>query len=335
MLTLRELFSVQKDKLLGEVGIEVEQEFLVPVDALDTKTWCTHKDGSLRGHGYEFVTREPINRKKTHGVLTELSNYLSNISKHNDHDSPRTSIHIHINTLDMTPMQVWNQIISYWLLDSCLVELCGIYRVTNLFCLRLRDATGLIQYAQKELDDKRSYLFRGFSSSNMRYSSQNLNALSKFRSLEYRAKSGKFDEEDTKEWINTLLHIKDTAKEFNNPREILEYFYSVGPNAFAKKFLTYHYYTKVVSLDGYAKMMEYNADLLIDLVGLTQWEDVLAKKEKVTAKAYILPMDDLQPLVEREDWINVQRNRVLINDPLEIFEIPINPNPNPPNRDNF
>lgn len=306
MLKLNQIFKNADVK--GEVGIEVEQEFSKHIDPLHNDTWTTHQDGSLRNAGYEFVTRNPVYRGDVHAVLKSLSDFLKPLDKFNDHESPRTSIHIHINTLDLTPMQVWNQIVAYWLLDSCLVELCGIYRVTNLFCLRLRDATGLLDIARDELSAK-TPLYRAFNQERIRYASQNLNALSKFNSLEYRAKGGKFDVDSTKNWIEALLAIKDKAKEFANPTELLSYYFQVGPKQFAKDFLTYHYYNLVVfNVPKYKDKMDYNANMLIDLVGRTDWDGVIGSKIAATIKniatyeaevARIMPNPGPRPLRQR------------------------------------
>lgn len=277
------LSDLMNRKTVGEVGIEVEQEFFEPFPYNTPKGWVAHDDGSLRRNGKEFVTNGPIDRKDVSKYLTALDTTLSKASKINDHDSPRTSIHIHINAMDLTPMQVWNQIVTYWIMDTCLVELCGIYRVTNLFCLRLRDGTAILDYAKSELSP--SYrIFNGFSTESLRYSSQNLMALHKFGSLEYRSKGGKFDKTDVQEWVDCLLSIKDFAKDFKSPVEILELFYQIGARAFAKRALTDTYFTKVYGIKNHVAMMEYNADLLIDLVSSIDWESTMASKVAATIK---------------------------------------------------
>lgn len=295
-MLLGEMF---KKTVEGEVGIEVEQEFQNYIDPFDSNTWTTHEDGSLRNAGYEYVTKKPIHRTEVEGALTSLATFLKKHDKINDHNSPRTSIHIHINTLDCTPQHVWSWVFAYWLLDTLMVELCGIYRVTNLFCLRLRDATNILGIVENELMFTNYPHFDTFNGDGLRYSSQNLMALYKFRSIEYRAKGGRFNPDDTKEWIEALLAIKDAAKEFNTPADIISYYFSVGPNAFARKFLTNAYYNKVVGIDKYQDKMLYNARLLMMLAGKINWDKILSSKNDATFKYYSKPKKEAkmeQPL---------------------------------------
>lgn len=267
----------------GEVGIEVEQEFFRAIDLPLFTYWNAVNDGSLRQHGVEFVTKTPVKRENIKASLKELNKFLVATNKNNDHESPRTSVHIHTNTLDMTPIHMWNQIIIYWILDSCMVELCGIYRVTNLFCLRLRDGTGIIDNVKLELTPNTSF-HSALTSENYRYSSQNLVALSKFRSIEYRSKGGKFDMVDVEEWINALLSIKDAARTFTDPCHVLNEFYSKGARSFIKRVLTPEYCDKMFGIKDHIEKVTYNADLLIDLVGSTDWERVMKAKTNLTIK---------------------------------------------------
>lgn len=291
----------------GEVGIEVEQEFHHHIDPLYNIVWTTHEDGSLRNAGYEFVTTKPILRTDVSSALGSLATFLKQHDKINDHDSPRTSIHIHINTLDCTPNHVWSWVFAYWLLDTVMVELCGIYRVTNLFCLRLRDATGIIRTVDYELSQVNSPHFQSFRTDGLRYSSQNLMALDKFNSIEYRGKGGRFKPDDTKEWIDALLAIKDTSKEFATPADIIAYYFSVGPEAFARKFLTDAYYYKVTSIDKYQEKILYNARLLMMLAGKTDWNNVLSSKTESTFKYYSKPKKmDLQEAIFVAPEVNLQ-----------------------------
>lgn len=276
-MLMSDIFKVQKD---GEVGIEVEQEFFKEFLIDDNlNDWKIVKDGSLRNFGLEFVTKEPLSRQRITPALKDLDKYLTKYSKLNDHESPRTSVHVHTNTLDMTPMEVWNQIILYWILDSCMVELCGIYRTTNLFCLRLRDGVGVLDWAKADLNSQ-DILFNMFNNEELRYSSQNLVSITKFKSIEYRAHGGNFTVEGVYDWVNALLSIKDAARTFTDPLDILTTYYEIGPDQFIDRVLSPAYATRVKALPDYKDKVTYNADLLINLVDGINWKKVITIKTK-------------------------------------------------------
>jgi hypothetical protein len=100
---LNEHYNVKETD--GEIGIEIEVEG----DNLykgKLKSWRVEHDGSLRGNdNAEYVLRNPIPRTDIKKVLSELSKALEANNSEVDNNSPRTSVHIHINCQRLTPLK--------------------------------------------------------------------------------------------------------------------------------------------------------------------------------------------------------------------------------------
>lgn len=214
----------------GEVGIEIECEGNNLAKRI-SKYWTTHADGSLRGESIEYVLNGPISREAVGDALKVLNDELKARGSVVN-ESYRTSVHVHLNAQTMKIRTVFNQLILYMLFEDLLVEYCGKDRVGNLFCLRAQDAENLIQVLSDAL---KSGNYGYFNGDHLRYAAVNVNALSKYGSLEFRAFRGTTDPKAIAEWVSILLKIKDAAAEYDNPTEICRDFSVVGPKAFMNK----------------------------------------------------------------------------------------------------
>lgn len=200
----------------GEVGIEIEVEGdrLPPAP----KGWLSVNDGSLRGPSCEYVLSNPVTREDVPTLLARLSTaYKEN--NVNVHMSNRAGVHVHINMLDSSVIELFNTITLYLIMEDLLVNYCGEDRVGNLFCLRGKDAEYIYDIIAKAL---RTKSLRSFNTDNIRYSSINLKALPVHGSLEFRAMRGVADPLQILDWVNMLLKVKDAACSFENPRQIVE-----------------------------------------------------------------------------------------------------------------
>lgn len=205
------------------VEIECEGENLFPIDNV---YWKTEDDGSLRGvfpHSRcEWVFKKPLSLKKTLLAIKHLANKQEE-EKAIPKFSFRTSVHVHVNVLDLTWDEYCSFIYLYLLLEEPLMNFCGQERIGNRFCLRLQDAEGLL--------DSVNYLFQtgpqGFrmlNEENIRYSAINIYATRKYGSLEFRGMRGTLDEGVLRKWINALNSLKESAKSFGGIRDIHEFF---------------------------------------------------------------------------------------------------------------
>lgn len=211
----------------GDFGIEVEVEYLDTVKNLLTQDWITKNDGSLRYHGREYVSPGPIPKERVEGALDFLCKKINKGPVIND--SPRTSVHVHRNVLDLTMTQIWTVCMAYWLLEETLFKLCGPGREQNLFCLRMKDAQGLKRTVENELtliNLPTSSLYRA---DHIRYAGLNLCAIPLFGSIEFRGMAGIYNAEYLTKWVMVLdTLVVNAYTKFASPRDILAKMYDLG-----------------------------------------------------------------------------------------------------------
>jgi hypothetical protein len=244
----------------GDVGIEIETEgkniYLIGDSAgaqFPSQYWNSVKEGSLRG-GIEYILKRPIliehvtNALEEWKELTKLCQFKNSI---------RTSIHVHVNVQNYTYQQIYNVIGCFWLFEALLVKLNGPTREGNLFCLRSGDAEAFVFAVMEDL--KRGQHFKSFSADAYRYSSLNLESLSKFGSIEFRFMKGTTDIREIELWTKALFHMCEYSKNvnlFNISQLILA---SNAPdflyNFFPREFL-YHIFKHVTEEEAYNLMME-------------------------------------------------------------------------------
>ena len=230
MKTVRELFETNHTK--GEVGLEIEMEGTnLHIDE-DLGFWRGEADGSLRGdESIEYVLRKPVPRNQVAKALDEL--YVALREQEATIDmTHRTSVHVHINVQQLEVNEVYNFICLYLIFEDMIMDaMCSESRKGNLFCLRASDAEYLYEHIERAIEHKD---LRWLNEGDVRYSALNLLALHKFGSLEFRALQGTDDPDLIKRWVGTLLKMKDKAKTFKSPKEIIEGFSMRGTEEFTK-----------------------------------------------------------------------------------------------------
>lgn len=218
----------------GEVGIEIEVEGVRLPDHI--VGWNKEEDGSLRGEACEYVLRIPARRD-------QLDVYLGRVASAYDEcdsvvtPSSRQSIHIHINVQDLSLTEIYNFMYLFLIYETNLVNFCGDDRVGNLFCLRSSDAEYLIKALERA---STPHTFHQLDNDDLRYSAMNVVSLFKFGSLEFRSMRGTDDTGLIGTWIDVLLQLKDSAKSFNSPVDILNTYKELGIESFTEKVLGKH-----------------------------------------------------------------------------------------------
>lgn len=222
------------EKQPGEVGLEIEAEgmnlFDKPIDF-----WVTHQDGSLRAYKdhppIEYVLRKPLPRDEIPKALGYLSSKLKRAGSY-IHDSPRTSVHVHVNCQTLTIKQIYQYVCLYMIFEEILVDFSGPDRPGNLFCLSAKQADYFVTCLESAIQTEN---FNEVFSENLRYTSCNTASLGKFGSLEFRSMRGTVDQDLIQLWVDTLLLLKDKALTYGNPKDIVEDFHSLGPVPFMTK----------------------------------------------------------------------------------------------------
>lgn len=236
------LFSTKPQK--GDIGIEIEVEGnKFPKDgnapggsisaSLIPKAWVYHHDGSLRGHdNAEYVLRSPVKFKEVDKHLDDLWDMFTKYGSKLD-DSNRTSVHVHLNVQQWHLSRLASFMSLYISVEEILTQWCGDHRVGNLFCLRAKDAPGIVKTFQYFVENNGN----GKITSNFHYGGINIHSLAKFGSIEIRSLRGVTDVNIIKMWVAILQRLYEMSDSFKDPRESVEDFSGLGPLGFFQKLL--------------------------------------------------------------------------------------------------
>lgn len=223
-------------EIVGEVGVEIEVEAssALPYQENLIKYWTKQHDGSLRGtHNAEYIFNSP----KTEEISYKAIDYLSGLMERSRvliDDSVRAGVHVHINVRGLTVLQLWTFITCYYILEETLTDWCGEGRQGNHFCLRAIDADVVLFRLSNAIQNNSLVNLAG---DQIRYAALNLNALSKFGSLEFRQLKTPQNFDKIKTWISILLSIKRNSSLFANPVAVVENFSLGGEEEFLRAML--------------------------------------------------------------------------------------------------
>jgi hypothetical protein len=216
-------------KFSGDFGLEIETEapssnnypngFFVqreggPATRYDLPSlpeFEGHLDNSLRHFGMEFVFKEPLSLKGAKAALEKFGKVTAGVPFLKG--QPSTSVHVHINMLNRTPLEMANFMTLYTLFESILVDYSGEARRSNLFALPIR-------VAEEKLTNIKHLLLgfiegnpmkTTFSSSNVKYAALNVEPLHRIGSLEIRCFRGETNPEEILKWLQILQCLLDFA----------------------------------------------------------------------------------------------------------------------------
>jgi hypothetical protein len=264
----------------GHVGLELEVEAKHELPISAPRCWLAKPEGSLRGHAMEYVTDGPIKCDlDKFGKIKALTD-LINLPKYAvDKESPRTSLHVHVNVGQLTPVQMWTSATAYWLCERLLMKYCGAdMREGNLFCLRLADADGVIKVSCKDLKGKQP--FRSIHTDKIRYSSQNLNAVPKFGSIEYRGMRGVTDPVIIDTWSDELYKMVTQSKKYSDPADLLDKFANLDKKDFLKSLFSNSFVDTLLQFPEWRSLMDKDVGKLIELGYFHDWNEWSTKIEK-------------------------------------------------------
>lgn len=206
---------VDNDTLLG---IEVEAERIHREDGLmelseDIYLWKNVADNSLRNNGREFVSI-PMKGETIEFAIHTLKEHLTKDKTCIAHEyTDRTSIHVHMNALDLTPEQYINTILTYVLVEPILYEYVGGERNKNIFCVPITESNmtstlGWIVQAYEEGDTSAFVMNLGGW---QKYTGLNLLPTRHYGTIEFRHLVGTDDYNMIYGWLNLILSIKKFA----------------------------------------------------------------------------------------------------------------------------
>lgn len=261
-------FKVPKTK--GEIGIEIEMETVQPFsdEYVPSKDWSIDwEEGSIKGNGAEIVLRQPIARNEVPYVMNTLRERVA-VKGLTIKNSIRAGIHIHINCQDMTVGDFLKFMMCYYPLETVFTEFCGENRQGNLFCLRARDAGGMLYYMDQSIKADDLYKMR---SDEFRYAAMNMQSMFRYGSLEFRAMATNSELSGVEQWVDILTRIKDYSRKVDNVWDNLTMISGMGP---------YEWLRGVVG-DKYAKLLYYpemEDDMMEDVRNIQMICNTLSKK---------------------------------------------------------
>lgn len=235
MKTVSDWFSIPPRFFTeGDVGIEVEVEgHNLPVTQ---KYWKMEEDGSLRGESKEYVLEKPSTLAQARLALKYLG-VMYNKHESVVHDSVRAGVHVHINVQKLNIIELYNFMTVYIILEDLLTKYCGESREGNMFCLRTGDAEYLLHKLIEVAGNKR---FNQLVTDDLRYASMNVKALGTYGSLEFRAMRGTRDLDAIYVWAEMLLGLREVAKTFKSPCEVVDNFSEGSALVFLQRCLGKH-----------------------------------------------------------------------------------------------
>lgn len=211
------------DRHTGEFGVEIETETDRKYDYPDLKFWRCEKDNSLRDWGVEYILKAPMNRPELKKALAEFD--LCEKKYKFKKGSVSTSVHVHVNMLNETYLTLANFLTAYTVVENLLIRYSGPDRLSNLFCLPIRDCEGIIATMTQML----GYINRGLyqktsvSVDGNKYGAINLSPLNRLGTVEIRSFRGETDTEIVDNWIGIIDQIKTFSKSKNmTPIKIVE-----------------------------------------------------------------------------------------------------------------
>jgi len=263
-----------RKKIDGDVGLELECEARVPrIPFAEVVGWQMKREGSLRGHAVEYVTNGAIKLNDCPAYLARLAETINHPHIDVVRDSPRTSFHVHLNCHGLTPIQMWTVANAYWLFENLLMEYCGPERVGNLFCLRLKDASGVLNTVYQDLAAKLP--LTTLHKDRIRYGGLNLKALPQFGTIELRGMRGITNYDDMNRWSTALIHFRDNViKNYENPEDFMDKFYSSNLIRFMETVFSHDFlYNHLIPLfKDRNEIIEEQAGLLAEFAYFHDWK---------------------------------------------------------------
>lgn len=233
MKKLHEIYRLNKQK--GDVGYEIEVEGgNLPWPEGDIN-WRREEDGSLQPKPDcgEYVLNKPQSLEDFNKDLNDLKKLFEDSGAYIEY-SIRAGVHCHVNCQHMTPVQVVNFAVAYYVLENLLVEYCGEDRVGNLFCLRAKDADFVVDRLVEAVVERD---LQPLENEDIRYASMNFNSLHKYGSVEFRAMSTTDNWDKLSSWARILIRIRDESLLYENAQDMVGDFSVNGITAFLNRFL--------------------------------------------------------------------------------------------------
>jgi len=255
------------------VEIELEGQNISKKSANISRYWVVHPENSLRAlsHGdecIEYVSKHPMTFENIEISLAILLDFIKTPPAV-VYDSYRTSVHVHLNFAHETYRTIYNMMVLSITLDELLTSQAGDHRIGNNFCLRVTDAYGIAVGLIRSIQNGNNFF--GIEIDD-RYASVNFASLLKYGSIEFRAMECSIHYGRIIHWIKTLQTMKERARNYTNPAEIIRKFSLTGPKGFLEDVLG-PMSRKYLTVDGYENMLKRGMRNAQDLAFCSTWKE--------------------------------------------------------------
>lgn len=177
------------------IGLEIEVEQAIMTGAPLEKVWTITNDGSLRNNGAEFVSR-PIRASAAPSALVNLMEEV--LDRNHAAFTMRTSIHVHMNVLDMTLEQYQAVVLLYSVFEPLFYQYAGRGRWKNIYCVPITETTLLNGFVRRQLRTQW-----------LKYTGLNLRRVGDLGTIEFRHLAGTEDVARICNWINLITTLKE------------------------------------------------------------------------------------------------------------------------------
>ena len=174
------------------LGIEVEVENVLGYSS-EGSLWQSKEDSSLRNNGREFVTAA-IQSQYAMDLLLDLKKRLNKDISF----SPRTSIHVHVNCLNLTQDTITKLLLKYLVLERDVFNWVGRAREKSIYCVPMLDSF----HAQYNL-----FKDKILGGDWYKYQALNLLSLQTLGTVEFRHMYGTLDENTLSAWIGIICEL--------------------------------------------------------------------------------------------------------------------------------
>lgn len=217
----------------GDLGIEIETEAARAYDVPRIQGWVSKSDGSLRDFGIEYISNGPVTIGNLRSHLETWQTGLGSLHKSLKTDSVSTSVHVHVNIQELTPLQVLNFYLVGVLFEDVMSVYAGEDRRGNLFCLRTSDAESHFNQVRRSVSRASSEadLVRSFNPQGEQkiYANVHTIPIMTLGTIEFRIMRGVTDIDPMEIWARTIYNLREFSKRFATPVDLLAYLKATGP----------------------------------------------------------------------------------------------------------
>lgn len=201
-------------------GVECEIEGVVNPEVAPNG-FKVDKDGSLRGHGYEFISF-PFPKDRLIEKFKTLHDRLD-FYKTEEPFSVRTSTHVHVNCAMLEPKHIKNIILLYALYEEFFFMMVKPIRRDNIHCVPLTE-THLPNLYRRDLN--------GMVDRWHKYTALNIKPLKELGTIEFRHLHGTGDVEEFTVWLQVLENLWNLGQRVTidakvlNKKELLDLWFA-------------------------------------------------------------------------------------------------------------